>query len=134
MLKLFEMKDRFWWGAFLDGRLIAYYYTILLEDTLTIGAAKSHSDFLSHCPNDVLLFTVVSDAFNNRGCRSVEYGDWSPEDERLLYFKQSYGFTRRDFPEYIHLNALSRPLLRLRQLLRRGRRTKAAVTTGTADE
>ena len=128
ILKLFAMEDRPWWGGFIDGRLVAYYQTTLLEDMLSIGAAKSHSDFLANCPNDAILYVVMEEAFNRMGCRCVEYGDWSPEDERLQYFKQSYGFAKHEFPEHIHLNPLARPVLRLRRaLLRRRRAAPAAV-------
>ena len=125
ILTLFAMKDRPWWGGFVGGRLVAYFQTMRLEDMLTIGAAKSHTDYLAHCPNDALLYCVLEDAFNRLGCRCVEYGDWSPEDARLQYFKESYGFTRRDYPEYIHLNPLAGPVLRLRRALLRRRRARA---------
>ena len=115
MLSLFEMDDRFWWGAFIDGRFVAYYQTVLVESTLFIMAAKSHSDFLANYPNDTILFTVMSHALNELGCRKIEYGDWSQSDEKLFYFKQSYGFKKCDFPEYLHLNLISRPLLNIRR-------------------
>ena len=126
ILKLFALEDRPWWGAFVEGRLIAYFQTTLLDDMLTIGAAKSHTDFLAHCPNDALLFAVMDEAFNRMGCRVIEYGDWTPADERLQFFKQSYGFAKCDFPEHIHLNPLARPVLRLRRTLLRRRRAAAA--------
>lgn len=118
MLKLFEMEDRPWWGVFCDGRLIAYYQTTVLEDMLFINAAKSHSDFLSNYPNDVLLYTVLCDAFNERGCRFVEFGDWSLTDSNLTYFKESYGFRRYEFPIYRHLSPLARPAYKIWQLWR----------------
>ena len=126
MLNLFGMVDRPWWGAYVGGRLVAYYQVTLLEDTLTIDAAKSHSDFLANYPNDALLYVVMDEAFNRMGCRYMEYGDWSAEDERLEYFKQSYGFVRRDYPEYIYLNPLARPVLRLRRAMLRLRRGASA--------
>ncbi len=134
ILKLFAMKDRPWWGGFVDGRLVAYFQTTWLDDMLTIGAAKSHTDFLAHCPNDALLFAVMDEAFNRMKCRCIEYGDWTREDERLQYFKQSYGFTKHDFPEHIHLNPLARPVLRLRRELLRRRRAAPAAARPAAED
>ena len=134
ILKLFAMKDRPWWGGFVDGRMVAYYQTTLLDDMLTIGAAKSHTDFLANCPNDAILYAVMEEAFNRMGCRCVEYGDWSPEDERLQFFKQSYGFVKCDLPEDIHLNPLAGPVLRWRRALLRRRRAAPAVAPPSAVE
>lgn len=117
MLALFEMRDRFWWGAFIDGQLVAYYHTILVEDTLSIGAAKSHTEFLANCPNDTILYSVMCHAFNELGCRYIEYGDWAENDDKLFYFKQSYGFSKWDFPEYRYMNPILRPLLNMRKSL-----------------
>ena len=135
MLRLFGMADRPWWGAFVGGRLVAYYQTAWLEDTLEICAAKSHSDHLANYPNDALLYVVMDEAFNRMGCRRVEYGDWTAQDDRLQYFKQSYGFERRDFPQYLHLNPLAGPVLRLRRTLLRLRRgLPAAPAAEKGDE
>ena len=134
MLALFGMEDRPWWGAFAEGRLVAYYQTARVDDTLSICAAKSHSDFLANYPNDALLYVVMEEAFNQMGCRCIEYGDWSAEDERLQYFKQSYGFAKHDYPEYVHLNPLARPVLRWRRERLRRRRAASAPAPAPADE
>ena len=125
MLKSFEMDDRYWWGAFVDEQLVAYFHTIYLENTLTILAAKSHSDFLYTSPNDTILFNIMKHAFNELGCQTINYGDYSETDEKLLYFKQSYGFKKYEFPEYIHLNPISRPLLNLRRSMRKSNENKS---------
>lgn len=124
-LILFSMKDRLWWGAFVDERLIAYFHTTCIEDRLLIGAAKSHSDYLNRNPNDVLLYNVMDYAFNKMQCNFIDYGGWSPSDDKLMYFKQSYGFKKIDLPQYVHIRCYAKPALLARSLIRKRRESHA---------
>jgi glycosyltransferase involved in cell wall biosynthesis len=104
MLKEFAMQKREWWGAFHNGVLIAYYYAYQIDETMFISAAKSHSDYLKDCPNDVLLFTFLEYCRDLPGCTQVIYGDWSNDAPSLNKFKEKYGFQKVDLPVYARYN------------------------------
>jgi len=112
---LFALPDRDWWGAFSQGRLVAYYFSYAVADTVLIDTAKTHSEFLDQNPTDALLFTLMEDALNNKGCRRIFYGDWTPDDEKLTRFKEQHGFAVKAFPAYRHLSLPARLALRLRR-------------------
>jgi|LGVE01.1.fsa_nt_gb hypothetical protein len=102
MVKEFSIVGREWWGAYAEGQLIAYFYAYLINATMFISAAKSHSDFLGLLPNDAFVFTFLEYCRELEGCKRVVYGDWSPDAPSLNQFKARYGFERKDVPEYRH--------------------------------
>lgn len=118
LLERFKCEGRDWWGAFCQGRLVAYYHTFDIGDMMLIDTAKGHSDYLKYCPNDAILFVVMQHALNNRACRYIDYGGWTPGDERLLFFKQEYGFRRRDIPAYLRLSLPARLVYMVRRWYR----------------
>jgi hypothetical protein len=99
-LREFSIPGREWWGAYLEGRLIAYLYAYVVGNTLTISAFKSHSEFLRFAPNDALLFTFLEYARDCLDCEHVLYGDWNEEVPTLNEFKQRFGFSKKVVPVY----------------------------------
>lgn len=110
----FSLAGREWWGAFHEGRLIAYYYIYVIGRVLHVSAAKSNTEFLHLAPNDALVYTIVSHHSAQRDCDQIIYGDWSPETESLNDFKRRFGFEVRRLPVYRHLRPQARLLLGLR--------------------
>jgi hypothetical protein len=106
IIKLFKLSGGEWLGSFYNGALIAYYYTVQIEDTMIIQAAKSHTDFLDRCPNDALLYVFLSNCRNLNDCSTVIFGDWSNDAPSLNIFKQKYGFEKTDLPGYVKYNPL----------------------------
>jgi hypothetical protein len=102
MVNEFKIPGREWWGAFAQGKLIAYFYAYLLNSTMFMLAFKSHSDFLSLCPNDALIFRFLEYCRDLEGCEQVVYGDWAPDAPTLNQFKARYGFARKDIRQYHH--------------------------------
>lgn len=102
MIKEFSIGGREWWGAYLENRLIAYYYAYLIESTMHIAAAKSHSDYLKLGPNDAFVFTFTAYCRELNGCKQIIYGDWSTNNPELNRFKSYFGFEKREVPEYRH--------------------------------
>ncbi len=99
MSREFSIPGREWWGAFHQGVLVAFYYAYQIEETMFISAAKSHTDFLAHCPNDALLYSFLVYCRDLGDCSRVIFGDWS-EVPSLNSFKERYGFRRADLPVY----------------------------------
>ncbi len=102
----FALPQRDWWGVFDESRLIAYYYAYLVDDTMFINAAKSHTNFLTKCPNDYLLFTFLEYCRDLNDCKKVIFGDWTPNAPSLNQFKEKYGFEKTDLPFYTRYNPL----------------------------
>ncbi len=90
-------KDR--WGAFHQGSLIAFMNTVLVEGTMFISFAASHTDHLDKCPNDALIFTILNNCREMKECKNVQFGDWS-DVPSLNKFKQKFCFEKVDFPVY----------------------------------
>lgn len=109
MTREFALRGREWWGAFFEGRLVAYYYSHVISRTLYINAAKSHTDFLNHGPNDALVFSLLEHHRNQADCEQVVYGDWSPDVPSLNEFKEQYGFAHVALPVF----RVQTPLMRL---------------------
>ncbi len=109
-----KQKDNFFILALLDNRVVAYFHCIVVEQTMSITAAKSHSDFLSEYPNDALVFTAMDYAYNHWNCQSIIYGDFSPDDSQLNQFKFGYGFQCHEIAQYEFLRPGVRFLKKLR--------------------
>lgn len=118
MRREFAIPGREWWGAFFEGRLIAYYYAYLIGGTMHISASKSHTDHLRMCPNDAMAFSFLQHCAQLPTCHSVIFGDYSPGVPSLTEFKEQFGFEKKSFPVFRSespLFKLARALFQLRQ-------------------
>lgn len=131
MLNWFVLRDREWWGAFRESRLIAYMYFYLIEDTLVLNTIKSHTEYLDKRPNDVLLSAVVQYARNLPACRRVCAGRWHPTVSSLNRWKESHGFERVDYPCYAHFHPAI--ALGLRTIIASGRIVDGSKTVDRAE-
>lgn len=103
------MKDNFFFVALKNNEAIAYYHCVLVDKTMSVTAAKSHSHFLKDYPNDALIFTAMEFAHRQNCCTDLFFGDFSISDEKLNQFKFGYGFECQEIPQFQKLN----PLLKL---------------------
>lgn len=110
MLAIFALPERDWWGAFVGERLVGYFHSYAIDNVLIIDAAKCETESLKHNPSDALLFTLLEDAFNVKGCRRVIYGGWVPTDEKLTAFKEKHGFRRTEFRAFRKLSPVAAAL------------------------
>lgn len=106
---LASLPGRRVFAALIGGCMISYFFTTVVDRTLYIDAAKSHSDYLNLYANDALIYTIMEFAYNTLNVRSIVYGEHAPGDDALNYFKESYGFTADPIPERLVL----RPGVRL---------------------
>lgn len=92
MLARFGLKGWCWWGAFSEGRLVAYMQTLAVEGKLMIMGMKSHTSYLPLCPVDAIYFTVLSQAAGDAGVEQVVNG--RPQRESLDRYKEQFLFRR----------------------------------------
>lgn len=100
MRREFAIPGREWWGAFLEGRLLSYYYSYLINGTMIISAAKSDTAYLKLNPNDAVTFSFLEYCARLPDCHAVIYGDYSPEVKSLNEFKEQFGFEKKSLPVY----------------------------------
>lgn len=113
LVQLSQMKDNYFLLSIIDECVAAYFHCIVVEQTMSITAAKSHSRFLSDYPNDALVFSALDYAFNHWNCNAVLYGDYASQDEKLNEFKLGYGFEVYSIPQFEHLTTGGRLVKKL---------------------
>lgn len=88
------------WGAFNEGRMIAYLSVQVAGRRAIIDGAKSMTEHMQACPNDALVFSFVDSCRARGGIEEIWYGHWSIDKPTLNDFKQSFGFESRKIPFY----------------------------------
>ncbi|MEW6602337.1 MAG: hypothetical protein AB1499_15300 [Nitrospirota bacterium] len=104
--KELSQPKREWWGAFNEGRVIAYIYSVQIDDTMFMYTAKSHTEHLEKCPNDALIFTFLNYCRELPDCRQVIFGDGGPTAPTVNTFKIRLGFEEILMPVYARYNPL----------------------------
>jgi len=118
MRREFSIPGRIWLGAFLETRLVGYYYAYVIDGTMYISAAKSHTAALNMRLNEGMVFTLLERGQADANCRRVIFGDWSDDAPSLNKFKESFGFRRWDVPVFRRLRWPARLVLLWRSLPR----------------
>lgn len=88
------------WGAFHDGRMIAYLSVQVAGRRAVIDGAKSMTEYLQTCPNDALVFTFVDSCRERGDIDEIWFGHWSENKTTLNDYKQSFGFKSERVPYY----------------------------------
>ena len=101
-----------YWGSFYNGSLIALISISLVDGTLLINNATSHTDHMKKCPNDALVFSILDHYKQLEECKRVSYGQWSMDRPDLNRYKEKFGFERVDLPIYAKHNFLIIPLVK----------------------
>lgn len=85
------------YGAFVEGRLIAYLSCIVIEDAVLMSASKSHPDWLKHRPNNALQFESTRVFLRDRlvrycsgGSRNILHETNMQEFSRSLGYRLAY--------------------------------------------
>ena len=86
------------WGAFFEGKLIAYLSVHVAGHRAVIDGAKSRTEFLNTCPNDALVFSFLESCRQRGNIREVWYGHFSEDKPSLNQFKASFGFNGTRVP------------------------------------
>ncbi len=102
------------WAALVEGSLAAFMVTALVEDCFSILLQASAADYLSHNPNNALVFTVLRTKLASPEVGYVSYGLKSIEDTAGVdHFKERMGFQLRPFKEGIVIHPALKPFLLL---------------------
>lgn len=108
----FALPGREAWGAYADGRLVAYLRAYALEEDIYISSVMSRTDALPLYPNDALLHRFLESCRDRSGLRRVVFGLWCAKPS-LNEYKQRFGFTVLSLRLYRRLNPVIRLLLHL---------------------
>ena len=94
----FSKPGREWWGVFKGGKLGAYMYAYLIEDTMHLANTKVHTDFMSERASDFLYFSMLEYCRDLRECRTVNTGHSSGNS--VDRFKEAHGFERIEYGDF----------------------------------
>lgn len=97
------------WGAYVSGKLVAYLRAYVLEGTVYISQAMSHTGYLQQYPNDILLHAFLLDCKTRSGVRSVLFG-LECAKLSLNEYKKKFGFEVVNLPVYRRINPVVRYL------------------------
>lgn len=87
-----------WWGAFFEGRMIAYLAVQVAGHRAIIDGAKSWTEYLHACPNDALVYTFLESCRDRGTVAEIFYGGVSADKPTLNQFKESFGFKAERLP------------------------------------
>lgn len=99
-----EMREEFgrkgarWWGAWRQGRLVAFVTTLAVDGVFYVRTAKSETASLRSCPNDALYFEMLAYAKEHPGIVRVVNGN--PIRPSLDRFKEEFGFRKARIPYF----------------------------------
>ena len=102
------------WGAFLEGKLVAFLVAGRIENCMNIFIARSSSAARSAYPNNALMYEFLHQAIRQPGIDLVSFG-WQSiraEMDSLEQFKSSLGFKKRDVGQRIEFGRMFRSVLR----------------------
>ena len=94
----FSLKGREWWGAFVDGQLVAYLRTYQVEDIRVIQQTKSDTAYFKEHAMDALYYTVLLQASADASCKRIVNG--GPSHSSLNQFKEQFLFRVANYPYY----------------------------------
>ena len=90
---------------------MAYLRAYVLNETVYITQAMSHSDYLRYCPNDALLHTFLMDCKARPEVKGILFGLESAK-QSLNEYKRKFGFEVIKLPIYRKINPVARYLAR----------------------
>lgn len=102
-------------AGIVGGRLGGYVKAYAVEDVAYLFKVKIATEFLPTAIGTGLTFEFVQLCRRTPGIRHVVYGLHSPEDPRLVAFKEGMGFKSLGIPSYLWMLPGLRLLLRWRR-------------------
>jgi hypothetical protein len=94
----FALEGREWWGAFVNGMVVAYLRTYQVNGIRVIQQTKIDTASLRSYAMDALYFTVLSRAAEDPDCNRVINGP--PLHESLNKYKEQFQFCPVEIPYY----------------------------------
>ena len=94
----FALHGLEWWGAFVNGMLVAYLRTYQVDGIRVIQQVKSDTDYFKFHPVDALYYEVLSMVAADSTCQRIMNGD--PRHESLNHFKEQFLFKAVGYPYF----------------------------------
>ena len=88
-------------AGLVDGKLGGYVKAYAIEDTMYVHIVKIATEFLSTAIGTGIIFDLVQACRRNESIKHVVYGLHSPEDPRLIAFKEGMGFKTVTIPSHV---------------------------------
>ena len=107
----FGLPGRENWGAFMDGRLVAYLRAYQIDRVAYIYSMMSHSDYLSQYPNDGLIHKFLLACQQEGTTDKVVFG-LKCAKQSLNDYKMKFGFEEVGLPVWRHLNPVVKVVAR----------------------
>ena len=108
----FALPGREWFGAFQEGKLVAFLYVSLVEDTAIMRVAKANKEHLVADPNDLLWFEMILHYQKIPACRRIDAGWAIHVPPTIDWRKRSMEFEPIELPIYDRTSALALGLAR----------------------
>jgi hypothetical protein len=107
-LQAAECKGRETWGAFVDGKMIAYMSCLVVDDVVHVSSNKWDPDYGRVMPNDALEYTLTRHYLAERGVAYVTSGvRVLHHDTHTQDFDESMGYRRVYCPLRVELSPLA---------------------------
>lgn len=119
----FGWPGREWWGAWVEGRLVAYLEALQIDTVRFIEKMRCHTDFLPSCASDAIYFAALESAAQDPSCHRVINS--RPVHGSLDRYKEQFLFRRAAVPFYTSNWMLYRASRLWLGLRRRARRSSA---------
>lgn len=97
-VRLFTLPGRDVWGAFVSGKLIAYYDVLRVEEVANFEVMKVNTDYYTCYPVDGLYHTMICAYRDDPRCEMILNG--GPSKASLDAFKELHQFKLTDIPIY----------------------------------
>ena len=103
-----EYAGRETWGAFVDGRLVAYESCIIVDDMVLESSAKSDSNYHKSHPNNALVYTLTRHYLRERGMKYVTSGRRVlHHDTNVQEFQEKLGYRKVYCPLKAEMSCLA---------------------------
>jgi len=94
----FALAEREWWGAFVEGELLAYLRSYQVESVRIIQQTKAHTGAFAHNAVDGLNYAVLEHAAADPVCRRIIRGE--ALHASLNQYKEQFLFQVVELPYY----------------------------------
>jgi len=104
----FELGNREWFGAFINGKLVGYLYACIVDNFAWLLVTKFDFEFNQARPSDALHYHVIEFYRGHPDCRAVCAGETNALTPTIDRFKRQWGFKPKEYSAYQTVNRPAR--------------------------
>jgi CelD/BcsL family acetyltransferase involved in cellulose biosynthesis len=93
-----------------EGKLITAGFFLTYKDTVLYKYSASDSRYIHKCANHLVIWETIKQACDS-GCRLLDFGRCSPENEGLRAFKKRWSADESEYPYYFYPSISGVPTL-----------------------